>query len=159
MTEKKQHTEESKQMVDIQRTYIKNLSFESPSAPGVFKHQFSPEIKVDLNVSNTALGDDLFEVVLSVTATAVKKEDVLFLAEVDQAGIFQVKGFPEAQLDHILGAFCPTILFPYAREVVSDMVVRGTFPQLNLNPVNFEAIYAQQKQEKAKQTGAEETKH
>jgi preprotein translocase subunit SecB len=159
MTDKK-HQTLPQQVVDIQRTYVKNLSFESPSSPDIFKQQFAPEIKIDLDVTNKALGDDLFEVVLSVTASAAKENAVVFLAEVEQAGIFQIKGFAEDQLDHILSAFCPTILFPYAREVISDMVVRGSFPQLNLAPVNFEAIYVQQKQAKAKEAATgEKTKH
>lgn len=159
MTTEKQK-QQPEQQVDIQRIYVKNLSFESPSTPDVFTKQCQPEIKVDLDISNVAMGNHLFEVVLSVTASAVEKDNVLFLAEVEQAAIFHAQGFNEQQLEHVLSVFCPTVLFPYAREVISDVVTRGNFPPLILAPTNFEAMYQQQKQAKAEQKNATtETKH
>ena len=97
-----------------------------------------------MNIEHTALEHDSYEVVLTVTVTAKGKEKTAFLVEVKQGGIFAIAGFPEDQTKPMLGAFCPNILFPYAREVISDVVSRGSFPQLLLAPINFDALYQQQ---------------
>lgn len=133
---------------NIQRIFTKDLSFESPNSPEVFTKDWKPNINVNLSTATKRLNDDHFEVMLTVTVTATQDDNTSFLAEVQQAGIFQIAGIPEAEMGPMMGIFCPNILFPYAREVVSDLISRGSFPQFVLAPVNFEAIYAQQAQQK-----------
>ncbi|WP_423062953.1 protein-export chaperone SecB [Candidiatus Paracoxiella cheracis] len=138
----------------IQRIYIKDLSFEAPNSPQVFLEDWQPELNMDLGTKTDALGDDNHEVVLTVTVTVKMKEKTIFLVEIKQAGIFTIKNFPEDQLRPMLGSFCPNILYPYAREAVTDAVVRGGFPQLYLTPVNFDALY--QQHEQSQQGGSDE---
>lgn len=134
----------------LQRIYVKDLSFESPKAPAVFQNQWSPQVNLDLNTRNTKLQDDIYEVVLSLSATVTNgEEEVTFIAEVQQAGIFLITGLDEDSMRHTLGAFCPSILFPYAREAVDNLVLRGSFPPLMLAPVNFDALFAQSEQRRA----------
>jgi preprotein translocase subunit SecB len=150
------------QTFDIQRLYIKDSSFESPSVPAIFREEWQPEVSIDLQTKSQILEGDLHEVVLTVTVTAKKKEKIIFLVEVKQAGIFAIKGFSKEQLGHMLGSFCPNVLFPYAREVVTDIAVRGGFPPLYLTPVNFDMLYAQHlEQQKQADTGKNDsdTKH
>ena len=128
---------------NIQRVYVKDISFECPNSPTVFKQEWAPEVSMDLDTKSTKLEDNVYEVVLSLTTTAKIGEDVAFLCEVQQAGIFSVGQLEGAQMAHCLNAFCPNILFPYARETVASLVTRGTFPQLNLAPVNFDALFQQ----------------
>ena len=135
----------------IQRVFIKDLSFETPNSPATFRDEWEPKLNLDLNTSHNLLEDNVYEVILDVTATVNNKDNVAFLAEVKQAGIFTIEGAEGEQLEHLLASFCPNILFPYAREAVSDMVIKASFPQLVLAPVNFDALYMQQK-EQAKQT-------
>ncbi len=132
----------------IQRIYIKNLSFETVNTPACFQQQWEPELALDINTAHTQLDKGIYEVVLSVTATVKNKQATAFLIEVQQAGIFTINGAPEPQLDHLLGSFCPSILFPYAREAITSEVLRGSFPQLVLAPINFDALYMQQQQAK-----------
>src|SRR3990167_4201740 len=128
----------------IQRLYVKDLSLETPNAPKIFLKQWEPQLHMDLATdANLVLEEGVREVVLTVTVTVKIKEEVAFLVEVKQAGIFSLKGFSDEQLKHMLGSFCPNILYPYAREVVSDCVTRAGFPQLYLAPVNFDALYEQ----------------
>lgn len=127
----------------IQRIYLKDLSFEAPQTPAIFQTEWQPELNMQLNINTNSLGNDLHEVVLTVTVTANSGGKPAFLAEVKQAGIFSVQRFPADQTHAILGTVCPNILFPYAREAVSDLASRGTFPPLYLSPVNFDALYAQ----------------
>ncbi len=127
----------------IQRIYVKDLSFETPNSPAIFTKEWKPEVKLDLDNKSTKLEDGMYEVVLSLTVTATVEGQTAFLCEVQQAGIFAIGNMPEAQIAHMLGAFCPNTLFPYAREAVSNLVNRGTFPALNLSPVNFDALFAQ----------------
>ncbi|GAA5218310.1 protein-export chaperone SecB [Corallincola platygyrae] len=137
---------------NIQRIYTKDISFETPNSPTIFKAEWKPEVKLDLDTKSNKLDDSAFEVVLSLTVTAKVGEDTAFLCEVQQAGIFSIGNMPEPQLAHTLGSFCPNILFPYAREAIASLVSRGTFPPLNLAPVNFDALFAsyvQQKQAEA----------
>jgi preprotein translocase subunit SecB len=144
----------------IQRIYAKDISFETPNSPAIFTKEWKPEIKLDLDNRSAKLEDGVYEVVLSLTVTATIGEQTAFLCEVQQAGIFAIGNLPDAQLAHMLGAFCPNTLFPYARETVASLVNRGTFPALNLAPVNFDALFAQyvqQAQAKA-QAQAEEQK-
>ncbi len=136
----------------IQRVYTKDVSFETPNSPAIFQKEWKPEIKLDLDTRSDKLADDTYEVVLAVTVTATVEGQTAFLAEVQQAGIFTIGNLPEAQLAHTIGAFCPTTLFPYARETVASLVNRGSFPQFNLSPVNFEALFASYVQQRAAET-------
>lgn len=131
----------------LQRIYVKDLSFESPKSPAVFQTQWSPKVNLDLNTRHAELQEGIHEVVLSLSATVTNGEDeVTFIAEVQQAGIFAITGLDEAAMRHTLGAFCPNILFPYAREAIDSLVGRGSFPPLMLSPVNFDALFAQNEQ-------------
>lgn len=132
----------------IQRMYVKDLSLETPNTPQIFLEGWEPQLSMDLGTdASLVLEDGIREVVLTVTVTVKLKDKIAFLVEVKQAGIFSFKGFDETQMHHMLGSFCPNILYPYAREVVSDAVMRAGFPQLYLAPVNFDALYEQHKQE------------
>ncbi|EHL31205.1 protein-export chaperone SecB [Legionella drancourtii] len=139
----------------IQRVYVKDLSYETPNTPAVFQQQWEPELTLDLNTTSTQLEAGVYEVILTVTATVNNQKTVAFLVEVKQAGIFTIQGAPDNQLDHLLNSFCPSILFPYAREAITSQVIRGSFPQLVLAPINFDALYMQQLAEKQK--GAQTT--
>ena len=127
----------------IQRLYVKDSSFESPYSPQVFFEEWNPELDLDLATKTNNLGNDNHEVVLTLKATVKMKEKTIFIAETFQAGIFIIKNFPEDQMRPMLGSFCPNILYPYAREAITDMVVRGGFPQLYLAPVNFDLLVEQ----------------
>jgi preprotein translocase subunit SecB len=138
-------TEQQQPQFGIQRLYLKDVSFESPNAPGIFRKEWKPQIKLDLNTQTRQLDTDVYEVVLTLTVSAKIEEETAFLCEVQQAGIFSIAGFPDETRDQMLGAYCPNILFPYAREAVDAAVVKGSFPALMLAPVNFDALF-QQKQ-------------
>lgn len=140
-----QNKQEDKTNMDfgIQRIYVKDLSFEVPGAPGIFTEKWEPKVEIDLQSKSNQIEDGIQEVVLSVTTTVKIGEKVAFIAEVHQAGIFTIRNFPEDQQQHLLGSFCPNIIFPYARESITDLVTRGGFPQLYLAPINFDAIYQQ----------------
>lgn len=133
----------------IQKIYVKDLSFETPNSPLIFMDQRRPEVNVQLDTAAQRLDPQTFEVVLSITVTVKIEDRTVYLAEVNQAGIFSITGVAEQHMDQMLGAFCPTILFPYAREVLSDLAVRGGFAPLILAPVNFDAIYMQRMQQQA----------
>lgn len=127
----------------IVRIYLKDVSFETPNSPEVFRQDFKPDVNLQLNTSVNKLDADLFEVVLNVTVTSKQGDKTGFLVEVQQAGIFELKGYDEAQKGSVLGAYCPNTLYPFAREAISDLVVKGGFPQLLLSPINFDALYTQ----------------
>lgn len=142
----------------IQRMYVKDLSVETPHTPQIFLEAWEPQMHMDLATdASLILENDVREVVLTVTVTVKLKEKVAFLIEVKQAGIFSLKRFNEEQLRQMLGSFCPNILYPYAREVVTDAVTRAGFPQLYLAPINFDVLYEQQKQQQQQQSGATST--
>ena len=145
----------------IQRIYVKDLSFETPNTPAVFQQQWEPELNLDLNTQSTKLEENIYEVVLTVTVTVSNKETTAFLVEVKQAGIFTIQGAQGPQLDHLLGSFCPGILYPYAREAITSQVLRGSFPQLVLAPINFDALYMQKMEEQKQAPGvkSEEVAH
>jgi preprotein translocase subunit SecB len=154
-----QGDEQKQPQFAIQRIFIKDVSFEAPNAPEVFRKEWKPELNVDMNVSNRKLDEGVYEVTLTLTAKNTVGEETAFLCEVTQAGIFSITSeMPEANRAHTLGAFCPNILFPYARETISSLVTRGTFPQLNLAPVNFDAVFAQHVQKQQDQQAAGEQK-
>ena len=131
----------------IQRIYTKDISFETPNSPVIFTEQWEPEVNIELNSAANKLADDVYEVVLSVTVTAKLGDKTAYLAEVKQAGIFAISGFEEAEMGGMFHSYCPNLLFPYVREVVSDLVNKGSFPQMVLQPINFDALYAQHLQQ------------
>ncbi|GAA6131406.1 protein-export chaperone SecB [Halopseudomonas sabulinigri] len=142
----------SQPQFSLQRIYAKDISFESPKSPSVFQAQWNPQVNLDLNTRHTQLQEGMYEVVLTLNATVTNGEDeTTFIAEVQQAGIFAINGLEEAALRHTLGAFCPNILFPYAREAIDNLVLRGSFPPLMLSPVNFDALYAQAEQRRTQE--------
>lgn len=143
----------------IQRVYVKDLSFETNNTPAIFQQEWKPDLALNLQVQHNKLEDTVYEVILSVTATVKNQNETAFLVEVKQAGIFTITGAPEAQLAHLLGSFCPSLLFPYAREAITSEVVRGSFPQLVLAPVNFDAIYMQQLEQGQQANPPLETSH
>lgn len=141
--------EQPQRQFGVQRVYVKDISFEAPHSPGIFQEQWKPEIEVGLGTSRARLGDEVFEVGLKVTVEAKHGDKTVFMVEVHQAGVFTVQGFDDRERDAVLGIAAPNLLFPYLRETVSDLVTRGSFPQFLLQPVNFEALYAQQQQARA----------
>lgn len=146
----------------VQRVYLKDISFESPNAPEIFQTDWKPQVNMDLNTENKQLSENQWEVVLTLTITAKIDDKSAFIVEIQQAGIFMIDGLNPQQTAHTLGAFCPNMLFPYARETVDSMVVKGSFPALMLQPVNFDAIYAEavkRQQDKATEESAEAAKH
>ncbi|CAH0268125.1 MULTISPECIES: protein-export chaperone SecB [unclassified Pseudomonas] len=130
----------------LQRIYVRDLSFEAPKSPEIFRQEWTPSVSMDLNTRQKGLEGDFHEVVLTLSVTVKNGEETAFIAEVQQAGIFLIKGLDAESMSHTLGAFCPNILFPYARETLDSLVVRGSFPALMLAPVNFDALYAQELQ-------------
>ncbi len=141
----------------IQKLYVKDVSFELPHAPDVFKESGQADVKMSLGQRVDALGDDLHEVVLTVTVTATIGEKTAYLAEVAQAGIFLLSGFNDQAAHAVMNTMCPSTLFPYARRSISDLVSEGGFPPLTLQPVNFEQLYAQRMQEMLKQQNGEQS--
>ncbi len=135
----------------IQRIYIKNASFETTHTPDIFQKQWEPELNLEINTGHKELEKNIYEVTLTVTATVKNKQETAFLVEVQQAGIFTIEGSIPAQLHHILESFCPSILFPYVREAISSLVTHGSFPQLVLSPINFDALYMQKIQAQQEQ--------
>ncbi len=137
----------------IQRIYVKDLSLECPQSPQVFQDEWKPELNLQFAMHTSHIAENIDELVLQITVTAKSADKTLFLVEIKQAGLFTLKGFTDEQTKQILGITCPTILFPYAREAVSDLIGRAGFPPLYLAPVNFEALYAQQMQEQVEGGG------
>jgi preprotein translocase subunit SecB len=144
---------ENEQQFAVQRLYVKDASFESPLGAEVFTKQWTPEIQVDLGSKNTKLSDDQYEVILSVTITGKLEDKVAFLIEVHQAGAFLIKGLEDEQLRRAISIMCPNLLFPYAREAVDALALKGGFPAIGLQPVNFEALYMQALQKAAAEQG------
>jgi len=131
----------------IEKLYIKDLSIEVPNAPEIFLEREAPQVEIQLNTSGRGVGEGVFEVILTVTVTAKFGEKTVFLVEVGQAGIFRIMNVPEDQIEPLIAVACPNILFPFAREAVSDAVTRAGFSPIVLQPVNFEAMYMQRMQE------------
>ncbi|MEI7574183.1 MAG: protein-export chaperone SecB [Methylotenera sp.] len=133
----------------IEKIYVKDASLEIPNAPQIFTDRTQPQVGIELSNFAQQLEANVFEVAIKVTVTSKIEDKTVFLVEVTQAGIFQIRNVPEENLEMIVGITCPNILFPYARETVSDLVVRAGFQPVLLNPINFEALFAQQKQQQA----------
>ena len=137
----------------IEKLYVKDASIEVPNAPQIFTERTAPQVNVELGNAAQKLDEGVFEVAIKVTVTAKIGDKTAFLVEVTQAGIFAVRNVPDENIEPILAVTCPNILFPYAREAVSDMVTRAGFAPVLLNPINFEALFAQQKQQQAENAG------
>lgn len=133
----------------IEKLYVKDISLEIPGAPQVFLESQSPQLEIQVRNESAQIAEGLFEVVITVTVTAKSGDKTQFLAEAAQAGIFSLRHVPQADLEPLLAVACPTILYPYARETISDLVTRGGFPPVLLAPVSFEALYAQRLQQQA----------
>lgn len=140
MTEQN-NTQAQENSFAIQRIYIKDISFETPNVPQIFQKEWKPEVNIEMNSSSKVIVENIYEVSLRITLTTKSNSEVAYICEVTQAGIFSVIGFSEQQLQHCLGAFCPNILFPYVRETISGLVNKGTFQPINLDPVNFDALF------------------
>ena len=138
----------------IEKVYVKDLSLEIPHAPEIFLSGEQPQVDVQLHNETAAISEGLYQVVLTVTVTAKAGDKTMFLVEAAQAGIFQVRNVPESDIEPLLATACPNILFPYARETVSDIVGRAGFPPVYLAPVNFDAIYMQRLQQEQEQAGS-----
>ena len=152
MAEQEQAT--AKQLA-ISKIYIKDFSFESPQAPDVFKRgDWKPETNLNLRSAHNEVGGNAHEVVLTITVEAKQEDKTLFLVEIQQAGIFEIAGYEKEEFRAIVGSFCPNILFPYARETIAGIIQKGGFPEFVLQPINFDALYLQAKQQ-AEQQAAE----
>ena len=146
--------------LSIGKIYLKDFSFESPQAPAVFRQSdWKPQTDLNLRSSHTDLGDDQHEVVLTVTIEAKEEDKTFFLVELQQAGLFEIAGYEGEELGAIIGSFCPNILFPYARETVASLIQKGGFPEFVLQPINFDALYFQSKQQQAAAQAEEAEKH
>ena len=135
----------------VEKIYTRDVSFESPNAPAMFNEQGQPDLSMNLNQRVTQLNEGAFEVVLGVTLTCTLDGKTAYLAEVQQAGVFGLQGFDPAGLDGMLGAHCPSILYPYARAAISELIVNGGFPPFQLQPLNFDALYAAGLRQRAQQ--------
>lgn len=139
---------------NIEKIYVKDLSLEIPHAPQIFLERENPQIDVQLSTQTAAIEGDVYEVLITNTVTAKVGEKVMFLIEAKQAGIFRLSNLPKEDMESVLAVMCPNILFPYLREVVSSVAVRAGFSPVMLNPVNFEMLYQQHKQEQAQAAAA-----
>jgi preprotein translocase subunit SecB len=139
----------SQPQLTLQKIYVKDVSFEAPNAPQIFQdisenEMAQPQVQLNLGQRAADLGNDLYEVVLSLTLTCTLGERTAYLAEVQQAGLFGIAGFSEPEHAGIIGSYCPNLLFPYARQVISSLVLEGGFPPFLLQPINFDALFAEQ---------------
>jgi len=132
----------------IKRLYVKDISFESPQAPKVFDETLQPTVNLNIQTASVTTSPDNYDITITATITATADTKTVFLVEIKQAGIFTIKNIPEENMGFVLGVTCPTILFPYLREAVSDLVARGGFQHFYLSPINFEALYLANQKEK-----------
>jgi preprotein translocase subunit SecB len=140
---------ENTAQLSLQKVYIKDASFEVPGAPAIFQEQGQPQVQLNLSQQVGTLSENVYEVVLTVTVTCKLAEKTAYLAEVQQAGVFGMSGFDAGNRDAVLATYCPNVLFPYARQIVSDLIQNGGFPPFLLQPINFEALYAEQMRRRA----------
>lgn len=154
-----ENTEQTPVEFQIQRIYIKDVSFEAPNLPTIFHQEWKPQLGFELDTETVQVDEDLYEVALHMTVSTTLEDsgDTAFICEVKQAGVFTIKGLEGIQLQHALASQCPTILFPYARELISNLVNRGTFPALNLSPVNFDALFVDYLERQATAEQSDET--
>ncbi len=152
MSDQAQPQQAGEKQFAIQRIYLKDVSFETPNSPGIFTSEWKPENNLNIKTESNKLDDDNFEVILTLTLTVKSGDKTAYIVEVQQAGIFGAKGFSEQELAPMIAAYCPNTLFPFARETISDLVMKGSFPQMLLQPINFDALYMQRMQ-KMQETG------
>ncbi|MCB5161109.1 protein-export chaperone SecB [Marinomonas algarum] len=146
-------TEEAKApQLSLQRVFLKDISFESPRSPMIFQEEWKPEVGLELNTKSRQVGESVYEIVLEITVTVKNGEETGYLVQVQQGGLFVISGLEDQQLHHALGAFCPATIFPYARENIDAIVVKGSFPALMLAPINFDALYLDSLQKQQAQT-------
>lgn len=145
-------SEQQQPQFAIEKIYLKDLSFESPMAPQVFTQAFQTSLDLQVKVEPEQVGEQHYQVALRLTATVRLGEQTAFLVEVEQAGLFAAIGFDADNLANLLNTYCPTLLFPYARETIANLSLKGGFPPLELQPINFDALYAQQLQAQATAT-------
>lgn len=138
----------------IEKLFVKDLSLEVPNAPKIYLERETPKVDIQLNNSSATIDEGFYEVQITVTVTAKLGDKTVFLVEASQGGVFQIRNLPEGELDAVLGITCPNILYPYARELISDAVVRAGFPPVLLSPVNFEAIFQARQQQAQAPAGA-----
>jgi preprotein translocase subunit SecB len=143
----------------LQKIYLKDVSFETPNSPEIFTLKWDPKVEFNLSSNAQQLQENLFEVGITITLTIKVGEKTAYLVEVCQAGIFALAGFEEQELGPLLGSYCPNVLFPYAREAVSDLVTKGGFPPMLLAPINFDALYMQHLQQMQQQQSAAPVSH
>jgi len=144
--------------ISVAKIYIKDFSFESPMSPEIFKaEKWAPQTNLNLRSGHTELENGVHEVVLTITVDAKEDDKTVFLAELQQAGLFELTGYEDQERHAITGSYCPSILFPYAREAIASMVQKGGFPEFILQPINFEALYIQSQQQQAAEAEAAET--
>lgn len=143
----------------IQKIYVKDVSFETPNSPQIFTEAWKPEVNMQMGNTAVVLSEGVHEVTLSLTVTAKLGEKTAYLAEVQQSGIFNISGYGNKEISAMVGSYCPNILFPFAREALSDIVTKGGFPQLLLSPVNFDALYNEYMQQAEKQAATVKSKH
>lgn len=154
-----QKTEEASGLFNLQKIYVKDVSFETPHSPQIFQEQWKPKVNLDIANTAKAINTGVYEVILAVTVTVSFEDKNVYLIEIHQAGIFQISGFPDEILGRMLATVCPNILFPFAREMVADVVTRGGFPQLLLAPINFDGLYMQQMEKEVAKANDAATKH
>ena len=135
--------------IGLQKVYLKDASYEAPNAPAIFSGEWQPAINLNLATRHTNLGKHRYEVILEATVEAKQGDNVAFLAEIQQAGIFLIRGIGDDDLARVLQTFCPTQIYPYARESIADLVGKGGFPQLHLQPASFEAMFANAEMEES----------
>ncbi len=144
--------EAPQKQIAVQKLYLKDISFESPNSPKVFTNaDWQPKTNLNLRSGHTPVAEDLHEVVLTITVDAKHEETTLFLVEIQQAGLFQISGYAPEEIEAIVGSFCPTTLFPFAREAIAGVVSKGGFPEFLLQPINFDALFAESKRQAAAQ--------
>jgi preprotein translocase subunit SecB len=148
--------EQTERQIGIQKIYVKDFSFESPRTPEIFaKSDWSPTTNLNLRSTHSDAVDDNHEVVLTITVETKHEDTVLFLVELHQAGLFHIAGYPQEELEAVIGSFCPSVLYPYAREAIASVVAKGGFPEFLLQPINFDALYAQSKEQAAQKSETE----
>jgi preprotein translocase subunit SecB len=148
MSEEKKEVAEKR--ISVAKIYVKDFSFESPMAPTVFKtDKWSPKTNLNLRSSNSEVEKGVHEVVLTITVDAKEDDKTVFLVEIQQAGLFELAGYDDGERAAITGSYCPSILFPYAREAIASTIQKGGFPEFVLQPINFDALYMQSQQQAA----------
>ena len=159
--ETSKQSEADKAQFAIQRIYLKDLSFETPQGAAAFQKQWKPKVNQDLNTKTNKLDDGVFEVSLRVTITMSDGDDTIYLVEAEQAGLFTIQGFNDEQMPQVLNTTCPSILFPYLRETLDNIITKGSFPALMLPPINFDALFASAVQQAAAQAegNGDDTQH